>query len=116
MKQDNFYVSIAGPHVLRKELLTGAKGVIGVLRGHQDFRSVREEKHQEILKLKKILADLAGLTRKVRTMMPKLPGKEGVQKQGFLHRNSRTPAKPRTHVDALETELAKIEERLNAID
>ncbi|MBI4143624.1 DUF5320 domain-containing protein [Candidatus Woesearchaeota archaeon] len=103
----SYYVPLENPTELQKQVLTASKKVLGVLKSHENYKKIRTEKLEHILKFKKVLDDLTTLNKKLSNKLPKtaMPKpKEEKQQQ------------PKKHLSAVEKELEDIEKRLKSLE
>ncbi|MBI4141950.1 hypothetical protein HY484_03435 [Candidatus Woesearchaeota archaeon] len=110
------FVGIRNLSVIRKDLLTASKDILRVLRNHDEYRKLRTEKLQNVVKLYKVMTEIASLNRKMKNMLPKI----ALEDDGSIVAETdskvsvvRRPTKSK--LDILEDELAVIEERLSAL-
>ena len=119
MEDELFFVGIRDPIEMRKELLTSSKNLIDSLKRYEAYKSVKEEKQQHILGLKRVFDELLVLNRKLRGKLPRTPLKAPTVTREEKRPTART-AKPmkaaQNKIDVLEEELARIEERLGGLE
>jgi len=120
MEDELFFVGLRDPIEMRKELLTSSKNLIDSLRRYEAYTTVKDEKQQRILELKRVFDELLVLNRKLRGKLPRTPLKiPTVMKAEEKRPAPKIPkAKPaaQNKIDVLEEELARIEERLGGLE
>jgi hypothetical protein len=90
--------------------------LLDILKRYEITRDLRTNKIEYIVELKRVFDEILVLNRKLRTKLPKVPEHptlDDVPKSTKKVKNA--PANIRTHMDILEDELAKIEERLEGL-
>jgi len=117
MEEDVYYVGVNDPASLRKDCLLGGKALLDILKRYETSKGLRTNKLEYTHELKRVFDEILVLNRKLRMKLPKLPEApvlaEKPVKSGKIVK--KTPARVKTHMDILEDELAKIEERLEAL-
>ncbi len=112
------YVGIPEPENVRKNVLSTAKRVITLLKDHQDYARIRNEKETNIQQLKKTLDSIASQTRKLKNILPKrnMPPTQNMPRHSCQEQKSERKQQNNTFnkIDLLEQELNKIEKRLRA--
>lgn len=113
MKDDLYFVGIPDATELRKELLTSSKTIITILKRQDHYAAIKAKKQHAISDLKRAFDELMVMNKKLRNKLPekavKMPKKKKEER----------PAKkaiPKSKLDKLEHELAKIEERLGSLE
>ena len=114
MEQDVFYVGVSDPAGLRRDCLMGGKALLDILKRYEVSKDLRENKLEYIHELKRVFDEILVLNRKLRTKLPKVPEAPLVEQKAAPKKLPKK-APVRTHMDILEDELAKIEERLEAL-
>ncbi|MBW3019346.1 hypothetical protein KY329_04140 [Candidatus Woesearchaeota archaeon] len=112
MEEDVFYVGVSDPAGLRRDCLLGGKALLDILKRYEVSKELRENKLSYTHELKRVFDEILVLNRKMRSMLPKVPEAPGIASP--VKKNVKTSL-PKTHMDILEDELAKIEERLEAL-
>lgn len=116
MEQDVFYVGVSDPAGLRRDCLLGGKALLDILKRYEVSKELRENKLEYIYELKRVFDEILVLNRKLRTKLPKVPEAPAIDdKERPAAKKLPKKAPVRTHMDILEDELAKIEERLEAL-
>lgn len=69
--KDVFYVGIKDPIEIRRSILESSKEVIQYLQRAEKFKQVRNEKAEEIAKLRGIMAETTKLVNKLKKQLPK---------------------------------------------
>lgn len=123
-----FFVNLRDPIDLRREILESSKGVIEGLQRFEQFKRIREEKVENLSKLRDIVKDCTRLMNKLRTSLPStnLKAEEVLQlrerplgesialpKKGKRSANKKIAE--RTELEKLDDELGDIERKLNAV-
>ena len=121
-----FFVGIKDHLEVRKELLTSSKNIIDSLKHYENYKSVKEDKMQYVLELKRVFDELLLLNKKLRNKMPKVPVKiptlearerEEPEPRAAKEMPRKTPSpETRTKLELLEAELAKVEARLGHLE
>ena len=125
MSDDLFYVGIADPVEVRKNLLSCSKKVITALKRYENFYEEREKKIELMIELRKVIKEIMFLNGKLKTTFPKTSLRAlGAEKTKFVEKGKARSVK-RKQVRAvkeegelykLEEELASIEEKLGALE
>lgn len=120
MADEVFFVGIKNHVDVRKELLTSSKSVLDMLRRHEQYAAIKEEKQHLTSELKRVFDELLILNKKLKTKMPKVSSKSPALR--FASEKPKPSRKHRkrdeytpTKLDLLEQELAKVERRLSAL-
>jgi len=115
-ESSDVFVGIKNLTDVRKDLLTASKDILRVLRNYGEYRRLRTEKLENVVKLYKVMTEIASLNRKMKNMLPKI----ALEADGSIVAEAdekvaviRKPTKSK--LDILEDELAAIEERLSAL-
>ena len=113
MKENIFYVGVKDPIELRKSLLESSRDIIKSLQKHESFKEIREEKTEQIIKLKNVMSDIEKLNKRLKAELPKieLRAKEEISKKYKKIK----PSKNISEIEKLEKELDFIESKLNEI-
>ncbi|MBW3004276.1 hypothetical protein KY310_00390 [Candidatus Woesearchaeota archaeon] len=121
MSKDKFFVGIKNPINARRLLLNSSKDILDALKDFEDFENLKQEKAKYIIELKRVLDEIMVLNRKLKTHLPKTP-LQAPPKYEHVARK-RTGKVPKTKMkevaskmDLLESELAKVEERLQGLE
>lgn len=70
-KQDQvFFAGIQDPIEIRRSLLESSKEMLQMLQRHEKFKEVRNEKHENIVRLKADIKDMQKLFSKLNTSLP----------------------------------------------
>jgi hypothetical protein len=121
-KKEYFYVGIREPNEIRKGLLSCSKRTIAVLRKFEEFRSLRQEKVEAIIELKRVVRELALLTSKLKVLLPQTKLRAmGADKKKELEDTTRkitehrrkAKQKEKSELEMLEKELSEIEARVS---
>lgn len=116
MKEDIFYVGIKNPLELRKNLLENSKNIIKNLQRHEHFKAIREEKIEQIMKLKSVMNDIKKLNIRLKAELPKTELRAKREKPAPSKKTTslrKTPKK--SEIERLEKELDFIESKLKDI-
>jgi hypothetical protein len=127
MKQEQniLFVEIREPQGTRRDILMATKDVLDALKRYEEYKSVQADKSQAIGQLRRVIDELQSLNRKLRSKMPKLPVKLPTEltfspreREGkiFTGPEPSSAARPKSKLDVLQEELAKIEERLSGLE
>jgi len=115
MKEELFFVGIGDPIEMRKDLLTSSKNLIDSLKRYEVYKTIKEDKLNYMMELKRVFDELLVLNKKLRNKMPKTP-----MKAPKMTKESKAPKKAdkkeKTQIAVLETELSKIEEKLGKLE
>jgi hypothetical protein len=121
---DLLFVELKEPGAVRRDVLMATKDVLDCLKRYEEFKALKAQKQQALDRLNRIVADLQSLNRRLRNKMPRAPvtvkeeaawEKEGVVEK-FKTGSLPSAARPKSKLDILQEELAKIEERLGALE
>jgi len=121
MSKDKFFVGIKNPINTRRLLLNSSKDLLDALKDYENFENLKQEKAKYIIELKRILDEVTVLNRKLKTHLPKTPLQAPPKYARVARTRKETPskrtkmAKVATKVDLLESELAKVEDRLKGL-
>ena len=118
-KKQNFFVGLSDPVRIRRNLLNSSKEIIDSLKRYERYEIIKQTKHEYITELKKVLDELVVLNKKVRIHLPKEHiAQEHVQKKPKIARlrKPRDTGSSQTKLAELESELAKIEGKLGALE
>ncbi|MFA5141357.1 MAG: hypothetical protein WC471_00085 [Candidatus Woesearchaeota archaeon] len=127
-KPELLYMGINNPIEIRRTVLECARDMVHFLQMFEKFRLIREEKKEAIRILKKEMKDLSTLMNKLKLIMPKASVRTEVHKEEVVKEAKEArEGKPKAFempkqempdltvddIDALESELKEIEEKLN---
>lgn len=117
MEDELFYVGIRDPIELRKELLLSSKNLIDSLKRYEAYKTIKEDKLRHIIQLKRVFDEILVLNKKLRGKLPRMPVKVPPVTREMREERPRSKAvkMQKTHMEALEDELSKIEERLGSL-
>jgi len=110
MGDELFFVGIRDPIEIRKDLLTSSKNLIDALKRHARYKGLKDVKTENIMNLKRVFDELLVLNKKLRNKMPRTSFKAPKESK------PKEKAVPKAHVDVLEQELSKIEQRLGSLE
>jgi len=115
MKENLFYAGIKNPVELRKSLLESSRDVIKSLQKHERFKVVREEKAEQIIKLKNVMNDVEKLNIRLKAELPKTELR--AKKEEGIPKNYKKTARPSnmSKIEQLEKEIDFIESKLKDI-
>lgn len=113
MEGDVFYVGVQSPVELRRACLLSSKALLDILKRYEDASLLRQEKAESIAELKHLFDEIIVLNRKLRSKLPKVAVPS--EKPAPVEVPKKNVVKTKTHMDLLEDELSKIEERLEAL-
>jgi hypothetical protein len=123
-KEDmSFFVEVKEPYELKKRLLESSKDIVEALHRYEKFKTIREEKIENVTKLRAIMRDLTRLSSKLKAALPQtkatlirykkvLPVKKKKGKKRAEKTVKIEPKKERTELENLEIELKSIENKL----
>lgn len=110
------FVGIRNLTDIRKELLVASKDMLRIMRHHGDFRRLRTEKLENVVKLYRVMTEIASLNRKMKNMLPKISLEDDGSIVAETDSKVAVIRKPtKSKLDILEDELAAIEERLSVL-
>ena len=89
-----YFVKIDEPMTLRKNLLGTSRDVIISLKKYDDFRDIRTEKVEYILKLGSIIDDINMLLSRLKSSMPTETIRQEQKKEAKKAEPARSKAKP----------------------
>ncbi|MBS3128170.1 hypothetical protein J4410_03420 [Candidatus Woesearchaeota archaeon] len=118
-----YYIGIKEPMEVRRELLMSSRGIIQTLKRYETFKTLREEKLNSVYELKRVMEEIAVLNRKLKRRLPAskirmmelLQDKKAEQKETPQIRVQERVKEEKTRLELLESELDKIENRLNEL-
>lgn len=122
MSKDKFFVGIKNPVNARRLLLNSSKDVLDALKDFENFENLKQEKAKYIVELKDVLDEIVVLNKKLKSHLPKTPLKapptyERVSRKKKGKKMPKTKMKDvASKMDVLESELAKVEERLQGLE
>jgi hypothetical protein len=119
MTKEKFFVGIKNPIVVRRLLLNSSKDVLDALKDYESFERLKETKVKHVIELKKILDEILVLNKKLKSHLPKSPGKMGYKKVVKKKGKATRPKKMKgvaSKLDALEQELSNVESRLKSLE
>ena len=103
---------------IRREVLRSSQETLKILQSYEQYKRLRTQKLQQVLKLYRVLSEIAALNKKLKSILPKI----SVQEQGPLAQSitvdetEQVVLKPaKSKLDLLEEELEVIESRLSAL-
>ena len=116
-------MELKDPSGLRRDVLMSTKDVLDSLKRYEEFKMVKAEKMKTLGELKRVVDDLSSLNRKLRSKMPKAPirlpeftSMVREREETVFKGPSPIAARPKSKLDALQDELARIESRLGALE
>jgi len=122
MSKNKFFVGIKNPVNARRLLLNSSKDVLDALKDLENFEVLKQEKSKHIVELKKVLDEIIVLNKKLKSHLPKSPVKS-LPKPARATRKKKDKRIPKTQMkdvaskmDILESELARVEERLQGLE
>jgi hypothetical protein len=110
MEDDSFYVKITEPVEFRRNILMSSKQLLGVLKQSERISEIRDEKIKNISELRKIIEEIVLLNRKLQAALPKAKSAPTPFKKLSAMTSPR-----RGDLEALESELGKIEAKLGEL-
>jgi len=115
---DVFYVGIRQPTELRRGVLGCSKKIIQSLKRYENLRRMREEKMEQISKLKRTISEISFLTGKLRSSLPqtKLRALDKQRKEAIAKTNKQKKIIRSSITKHRDEELARLEEELAAIE
>jgi len=118
-----FYVGVKDPVELRRTILESSKELVEYLQRAERFKKLRQEKADQIEKLKTIMAKITSLTRKLKTLLPKTKlraqlhkHEKKVMKKAAAEKRAKSKQEVPKEVKRPATELEKLESELNEIE
>lgn len=120
MSDTTFFIKIDDPKEFRKSLLYSVRDMLQTLQRYEHIQNLRVEKAKMILHLKRISKEIQGLIKDLENALPDVhyEKKDGRKKAGHKKKSrSRVavPAPVHNQLDALESELRKIDEKIKVI-
>lgn len=126
---ESFFVRIGEPEELRREILESSKMMIHVLQSQKKLETIREEKSKKITEFRKLVKEINLVVAKLKKRLPKtklraLSKEEQMEVYKKSHGPTKTKAapkkkvqeaKPKTEVDALQSQLDAIESKLKKL-
>jgi len=118
-----FFVNIADAYNLRRAILLTSKEFIGLLKQHEHFVRIREQKNEEIKKLDSIMREIGQLNEDFKAKLPevksiKLPKMRKKDSNidigaASKEEKKRIVEKASSEIDELESAIDQIEQRLS---
>jgi hypothetical protein len=106
-----FYVGISDPVQLRRMLLECSKQILQSLQDYEVLQHTREEKIKQMIQLKYIIKEIYTLNDQLGRVIPKIQLRASKEEKEMpLPENKR-----KKDLDSFESELDKIEEKLNSL-
>ncbi len=108
------FVGIPNVVEIRKDLLTASKDSLQLLKNYEEYKVLRTQKLQHVIKLYKILSNISLLNKQLRSALPKIESQIASvpissQKQVIVSKSNKSK------LEILEDELEAIEARLGAL-
>ncbi len=116
-EQTQFHVGIRNPPEIRRELLEGTRSIIQLLQRYEKFKKIRDEKREDIVKLRGLMKDIVDLNTRLKAIFPEVPITEVHQKKKQEQVKVEEMPKPKQNVELnkLEQELDHIESKLASL-
>lgn len=115
-KKKYFYVEVREPVSLRRKLLESSKEIIQGLKGYEELRLIREERHKKILEFKEKIDEVLSLVSWLKEQLPEQELKEQISMKGRKGKTQKEMIKgseiKTDELLKLENELSDIESRL----
>ena len=120
-EQELLHVGIKDPGKIQRDILELSKGVIESLKNYERLNATREEKTEEMARLRGELKSISKLVGKLKSELPKIKFKPVKKKQGIkdkpdVKKEKPAPRKPVSELEKLEKELSEIEGKLDSIE
>ncbi|MBD3303669.1 hypothetical protein GF343_00860 [Candidatus Woesearchaeota archaeon] len=122
MSNNKFFVGIKNPVKTRRLLLNSSKDVLDALKDFENFENLKQGKAKHITELKKVLDEIMVLNKKLKSHLPKSPAKS-LPKPARASKKKGKKKMPETKMkdvaskmDIIESELARVEERLQGLE
>ena len=124
---DDFFVIAKDPSEIKRSLLESLKDIVESLQRFEKFKSVREEKLENVDKLRADIKELIKLNSSLKAAMPetklrisldkkKSKAKKKIVRVEEKHEEIETEvSKPMTELEKLQSELSVIESRLGSL-
>jgi len=71
-EEDVFFVGIKDPIEVRRNLLESTRDIVQTLQRFERFKQVREEKQQEVVRLREQVREISKLVNKLKSLLPKI--------------------------------------------
>lgn len=123
-KEELLYIGVYRPLEIRKALLEASKSSIQILQANEEFKKIRQQKHELEEELTQIIKQIIALASQIKSLTPKvkmssLPKKpiyepEEVPDAEMLPKEKAAPVEMMEE-DKLEKELKEIEEKLRGL-
>lgn len=118
-EKEVFFVGIRDPSELRRDVLGSVKKIVHSLKRHENLNALRREKIELILRLKRILKEIAFLNTKLKALFPNtklraLPVKHKAEIREKASAKKHVMRKTTDELAQLESELAAIEKSIGA--
>ncbi len=124
-KENIYFVGLEEPSRLRKSLLESTRDVVDILKKFEGFKSIRNQKTNEIEKLKSDLREISKLIVKLKSELPKTKISAKVHGDTKLFKRKQVAEKEggkeivkkveMTELDKLDAELSAIENKLKSL-
>lgn len=123
MSDTTFFIKIDDPKEFRKSLLYSVRDMLQTLQRYEHIKNLRVEKAKMVAHLKRISKEIQGLIKDLENALPDVhyesQKKKGGQKKASHKKKSRSrvavSAPVHNQLDALESELRKIDEKIKVI-
>lgn len=109
------FVGVKNIVEIRKDLLCASKDSLQLLKHYEEYKVLRTQKLQHVIKLYKILSQISSLNKQIRSALPKVES----QIESVPNFSSQKPVivskSNKSKLEILEDELEAIEARLGAL-
>jgi len=109
-----FYVGVKEPVSLRRSLLESSKSVIQGLKDYEKLKSIREEKHKNVLKFRNKINEILVLLSDLKEHLPQheLGENVNIKRKAEKTKKGKKAEIKTDEIGRLEQDLAEIESRL----
>ena len=121
-EESPLFVGMTNRDELRRSMLECSKGILESLKGHENFKNIRERKLKMIGQLRDDIKGISRLINTLRTNLPKVKD-TGIKKPEVKKAKEVQPKmvkvekpKSKTELEKLEAELGEIESKLNSLN
>lgn len=130
-REDPYFVQVKNPNDVRRSILHTLKDIVDVLRRFEKFKHIRQEKEQNIQKLRVLLKESNKMLGNLKLRMPqtslkatdlkdhlhieRAPHKKAKADKAPKDKEVEEPKKSMTNIEVLEAQLGAIEDKLKGL-